>query len=115
MTHAAAGAGPGGYAEGSAGLGRPAVRLQLERGPMLPRQARLRSAFSDWYPGITPDQWHHAVWVREMALSGLRNGGPQWQLEGRVLSDAHFEFRGGIGDRGAPARDGERRMLRSGS
>ena len=83
---------------------------------MLPRQARLRASISDWYPRITPGQWHHALWVREMALANLRKGDPQWQeLEGqRVLSDSHFEFQGG---RDAPKMTpgAERRMLRQDS
>ena len=64
---------------------------------MIPRQARLRVPTSYEYPRITPGQWHHALWVREVALSNLREGKPQWQeMEGhRVLSDSHFEFRGG--------------------
>jgi hypothetical protein len=80
---------------------------------MIPRQARLRVSISDWYSRITPGQWHHALWVREMALANVRKGEPQWQeKEGyRVLSDSHFEFRGG---RDAPKgiRGVERRMLR---
>jgi hypothetical protein len=79
---------------------------------MISRQARLRAPFSDWYSRITPGHWHHAVWVREMALANLRKGEPQWQeREGqRVLSDRHFEFRGG--DHGGKAMHGsERRML----
>ena len=80
---------------------------------MFPRQARLRASVSDWYSRITPGQWHHALWVREMALANLRRGEPQWQeKEGhRVLSDSHFEFRGG---HAAPReiRGCERRMLR---
>jgi hypothetical protein len=47
-----------------------------------------------------------------MALANLRKGEPQWQeREGqRVLSDRHFEFRGG--DHGGKAMHGsERRML----
>jgi hypothetical protein len=80
---------------------------------MIPRQARLRLSISDWYPRITPGQWHHALWVREVALANLRKGMAQWQeREGhRVLSDSHFEFRGG---QNGPkeTRDGERRMLR---
>jgi hypothetical protein len=80
---------------------------------MLPRQARLKASISDWYPRITPGKWHHALWVREMALSNLRTGQPQWQeREGdRVLSDNHFEFQGG---RNAPKMEPgvERRMLR---
>ncbi|HEU5041533.1 MAG TPA: hypothetical protein VFT84_11955, partial [Gemmatimonadales bacterium] len=78
------------------------------RAGMRPRQARLRAPFSDWYPNITPDTWHHALWAREMALAGLRQGGPRWQVTGRVLSDDHFDFQGG--DRTA-TRSGERRML----
>ena len=77
---------------------------------MLPRQARLRTIFNDWYSRITPGKWHHAVWVREVALASLRKGGPQWQPAGRVLSDAHFEFQGGSTERGNPGE--ERRMLR---
>ena len=67
---------------------------------MFPRQARLRETFSSCYPNITPDKWHHALWTREMALSQLRRGGPQWQTEGRVLSDEHFDFYGGFSERG---------------
>ena len=79
---------------------------------MLPRQARLREPFSEWYSRITPGEWHHALWVREMALANLRKGNPQWQeREGdRVLSDNHFEFQGGRN--AAKANRGvERRML----
>jgi hypothetical protein len=75
---------------------------------MFPRQARLRPAYSSCYPSITPDVWHHALWTREMALSQLRRGGPQWQAEGRVLSDEHFEFQGGYSER---ARREVRRQL----
>jgi hypothetical protein len=67
---------------------------------MLHRQARLRTPFSSCYPAISPGKWHHALWVREMALSQLRKGGPQWETEGRVLSDAHFDFQGGVARRG---------------
>ena len=67
---------------------------------MLHRQARLRAPYGIFYSGITPGEWHHALWVREMALSQLRKGGPRWESEGRVLSDAHFEFQGGLGRRG---------------
>ena len=70
---------------------------------MVPRQARLRAAYSDWYAGITPDTWHHALWVREKALANLRNGSPQWENpDGRVLSDTHFDFQGGACGHRAP-------------
>jgi hypothetical protein len=80
---------------------------------MFPRQARLRASVSDWYSRITPDRWHHALWVREMALANLRKGEPQWQeQEGcRVLSDRHFEFRGGESAT-KEIRGVERRLLR---
>jgi hypothetical protein len=79
---------------------------------MRPRQARLRSTYSDWYAGITPGTWHHALWVREKALANLRHGRPQWANteQERLLSDAHFEFQGG--STGADARGLERRMAR---
>ncbi len=76
---------------------------------MLPRQARLRPSFSDWYPGITPGKWHHAVWAREVALAQLRKGGPRWQAEGRVLPEMAFEFQGAAGVRGTGQE--ARRML----
>ena len=76
---------------------------------MLPRQARLRASFSSCYPKITSGKWHHALWAREMALSQLREGGPQWETEGRVLSDTHFEFQGGFTKQGT--RREIRRML----
>jgi hypothetical protein len=66
---------------------------------MPPRQARLRLAFSEWYPDITPGDWHHALWTREMALAQLRKGGPQWLGTGRILPDMHFEFQGGTGEK----------------
>jgi hypothetical protein len=77
---------------------------------MLPRQARLRTPFSDWYPNIPPDRWHHALWTREMAIAQLRKGGPQWQTSGRVLPDQHFEFQGGNGEK-RPRGDVRRVLL----
>jgi hypothetical protein len=78
---------------------------------MPPRQARLRSTYSDWYAGIAPGTWHHALWVREKALANLRHGRPQWETTARerVLSDSHFEFQGGaVGD---GVHGTERRMI----
>jgi hypothetical protein len=67
--------------------------------------------YSEWYAGIAPGTWHHALWVREKALANLRHGRPQWETVARerVLSDSHFEFQGGEG--GGAARGGERRMF----
>jgi hypothetical protein len=79
---------------------------------MRPRQARLRSTYSDWYAGIAPGTWHHALWVREKALANLRHGRPQWETTARerVLSDSHFEFQGGAF---GGARRSERRMIQA--
>lgn len=66
---------------------------------MPPGRHELRTSFSSCYPKITPDKWHHALWTREMALSQLRKGAPQWQAEGPVLPDEHFDFQGGIAGR----------------
>jgi hypothetical protein len=81
---------------------------------MLPRQARVRSEFSERYSKITPGEWHHAMWVREMALADRRKGVAQQQGEQgqRILPDEHFEFQGGwSAEKGI--RGVERRMLRS--
>jgi hypothetical protein len=59
------------------------------------RQARLRAAYQDWYPGITPEVWHDAVWLTEKVLQQLRHGSPSWALKGgRPLSGLHFDFQG---------------------
>jgi hypothetical protein len=58
------------------------------------RQAQLRAEFADWYPGIEPEKWHSAAWVREMVLAQHRHGSPRWAIEGRILDDEHFRFEG---------------------
>ena len=58
------------------------------------RQAWLHREWEDWYPGIIPETWHDAIWVREMVLAQLRHGSPRWTFQGRVLSDGHFKFQG---------------------
>jgi hypothetical protein len=59
------------------------------------RKARLREDYADWYPRISPGTWHDAAWVTEVVLQQQRQGSPVWAVEGRVLSEAHFEFQGG--------------------
>ena len=61
---------------------------------MVGRQDRLRPEYKDWYPGVTADTWHDAVWVREMVLHQQRGGGPRWEIDGRILTDEHFDFQG---------------------
>ena len=76
---------------------------------MFPRQARLRASFSSLYPDITPGEWHHALWAREVALALLRRGARPWHPGGRVLSDEHFDFQGGYSGRTLPRE--HRRVL----
>jgi hypothetical protein len=58
------------------------------------REARLKMAYDEWYPRITTGVWHNAAWLTEIVLQQQRRGSPCWALEGRPLSNAHFEFRG---------------------
>jgi hypothetical protein len=61
---------------------------------MQTRQARVRPAYNDWYPRISPEVWHNAAWVMEIVLQQQRRGSPRWTLSGRPLDEAHFDFRG---------------------
>lgn len=58
------------------------------------REARLRPAFAEWYPGIEAGVWHNAGWMAEKVLQQQRHGSPGWALGPRPLSEAHFEFQG---------------------
>jgi len=75
-------------------------------GAAVGREARLRPEFAERYPGIRAGEWVPAAILadRVLAQALLRHRGT---LLGRVLLDAHFEFRYGA------ARGGERRGLRS--
>jgi hypothetical protein len=70
------------------------------------RQAWLNREWADWYPGIKPEAWHDAIWVRETVLAQLRHGSPRWTFRGRVLNDGHFRFQGV-----APLQSAQRRMI----
>ena len=80
---------------------------------MFPRQARVLPEFSEQYARISPGEWHHALWVREKALADLRAGASHSEGDegGRILSEGHFEFRGGYKVAKA-VRGVERRMPR---
>jgi hypothetical protein len=58
------------------------------------REARLRDAYAEWYPEITPGVWHNAEWLTEVVLRQQKRGTPAWALGQRPLSDEHFEFQG---------------------
>lgn len=60
-----------------------------------PREAMLRPEFREWYPSLKPDRWYPARQLADIVLDQRRSGGPHWEFEDRVPSDAHFLFRGG--------------------
>jgi hypothetical protein len=63
------------------------------------REARLRPEHAHRYPDIRPDRWEPAATVADRVLAGWLLRGNLIAIRGRVLLDAHFEFRGGC-DRG---------------
>ena len=59
------------------------------------REARLRPEHAGLYPGVRAGTWEPAaVLVDRIVAARLLRGGPL-EIRGRVLSDEHFEFRGG--------------------
>lgn len=59
------------------------------------REARLRPEHAGLYPGARPGVWEPAaVLVDRIVAARLLRGG-QVEIRARVLSDEHFEFRGG--------------------
>ena len=59
------------------------------------REARLRPGNAGLYPGIPPGEWRTAAILADQVLAGLLLRGVDAALRGRVLLEAHFEFRGG--------------------
>jgi hypothetical protein len=66
---------------------------------MDPREARLLGQYHLWYPHVRPDIWLPAALVAEVVERQLQQGEPRWAAGERVLSDLHFQFRGGRPDR----------------
>ena len=71
-----------------------------------PREARLMAEYVKLYPGLAPDIWLPAAEVAEHIVAVVRREGGRLGLHGRVMSDDHFEFRGGST---SPARTGRER------
>jgi hypothetical protein len=59
------------------------------------REGMLRAEFQDWYPNVEAGRWYVADELTNLVLAHRRFGTPQWELEQRLPSDEHFEFRGG--------------------
>jgi hypothetical protein len=62
---------------------------------MAVREARLRSEWSDLYPGIRSDVWYVAAELVPQVLRHRLQGTTTWEFTRRILVDDHFEFRGG--------------------
>ncbi|MFL5519154.1 MAG: hypothetical protein ACJ8DJ_23585 [Gemmatimonadales bacterium] len=58
------------------------------------REARLLPQHVRCYPGVAPGVWESAAMLADRVLAAelLRGGVIGWR--GRILHDAHFEFRG---------------------
>jgi hypothetical protein len=77
------------------------------------REASLRPEFQPWYPGIRAGRWLAADFVAHAVRRQLKPGKARGEVSARVLSDAHFQFRGGRQDRSrlVRSRAGERSVL----
>jgi hypothetical protein len=58
------------------------------------REARLKPEFADLYPGLRPDVWYSAAWLSARQLARTRCDGAASEIDA-ILSNQHFEFRGG--------------------
>ena len=59
------------------------------------REARLRSEHAGLYPGARAGIWEPAAVLVDRIVAARLLRGRQVEIRGRVLSDQHFEFRGG--------------------
>ena len=59
------------------------------------REARLRPEWAKNYPGIDSGVWHVAAQLVPLVLRHRMQGQSTWELTRRILTDEHFEFRGG--------------------
>jgi hypothetical protein len=59
------------------------------------RRARLRPGFARLYPELVPNVWMCASKAARLVRSANLRKGREVVLGARVLSDSHFEFRGG--------------------
>jgi hypothetical protein len=58
---------------------------------------RLKPEYAHLYPGLEPGVWETAtdIMARLLAQHAIQPS-PGFMLSNRILSDEHFEFRGGI-------------------
>jgi hypothetical protein len=59
------------------------------------REARLQPEYASLYPGVPAGEWLRAAVLADRILAGRLLRGACSALQGRVLMEEHFEFRGG--------------------
>jgi hypothetical protein len=69
------------------------------------REARLRPEYAKLYPGPHVGVWESAAVVVDRIVAVRVLGREPLAMRGRVLSDEHFEFRGGAGAGSRPRRE----------
>jgi hypothetical protein len=62
---------------------------------MMMREARLRPEWAELYPGVEPGVWMRAARLMPRVLRNRLRMPSTREFVRRVLTDAHFEFRGG--------------------
>jgi hypothetical protein len=60
------------------------------------REARLSPIAAHHYPWVEPGRWQPAAVLADQVVAGRLLRGTHHFSGGRALTDAHFEFRGGI-------------------
>lgn len=69
------------------------------------REARLRPEYAGLYPGVRAGIWEPAAVVVDRIVAARLLGGESPAMGGRVLSDGHFDFRGGTEAGPRPRRE----------
>jgi hypothetical protein len=69
------------------------------------REARLRPEHAHLYPGIRAGMWEVAAVVVDRIVAARLLACGNMAIQGRVLSDSHFEFRGGTEAGARPRRE----------
>jgi hypothetical protein len=80
---------------GSSAPGRASATPAAPPVAGLRREARLRPEHAGRYPGIEPGRWEPAAMLADRVLARSILRGSDLLHPGRILLDAHFEFRGG--------------------
>ena len=75
--------------------GGPTAAPPLLRPAVARREARLRPEYAADHSGLVPGQWELAATLADRVLAGRLLRGRELVHPGRILTDAHFEFRGG--------------------